>query len=1733
MLVLLSNTPTRWLSAQTTTGTAAPPPTHYYCGAIEKLAGIPDDYQGQVLYDRFGNTWTVPEIQALSSTITGTCVAGVFKLQFDDVPVAMQATICEAFTYVSATIGGGTVAKVPIQIDWVVLDDDYAAEATNFQFYSNCSRVENTVQQGIRNATNDLPPGAAAGLMRINSGVNWYTGEASGIANGQTDLYTVVLHEALHLLGVASLIGDTQNATPHYTEYDRYLAYKTSTPAYEPLIIKVDDATCCSKMVDNPNSSPNLLLACEGDIFFTTTFGTPTAEIVEVAYKENGVAGSLNNIPNKLSHFDISCGSGTQYVMHPGIGVYPNDYSTPRRTITPPEIEVLCRIGYPAAGSCGNCALFVQDDNVTGQPIFLFNANGTPNSTPSIQLDVDLTPTSTFYNLLSNDISPNVPIVEFDIIAPHPGLSITEVEITQGITSFLTVVVTDNTPGIKTFQYRLNLCGQCQYGTVYLQVLERPISLTCEGDLDCNLVCFGDFEDIPCITTYFNTYPFGFDLFTVDGSIGVSTPDVYEQDTPNGANMILSWEHDPVSMVAEVPRIPLSQPIYPGCRATISFRATAGNIGNFQFSSPRLQIFGITDSPCPEINQLTWTGQGSVFELCSTGGEDISAICMNDIGNLNYDTDYQTDGGTVIEPCVSYQNLDLIPYTVEFEYDPQVADPQPITELLLFGTYSPNEVQTYQFALDDLYVTSDCNNQISVTPTVTQACSGGQAIIKYDVCLQGGGASAPVQLQASVPAAYQSFVSFVPGGGFDANGLATFNLTPGADCNGGSNTTTLTLTVNIASNITPGTVLDLNMDVVSGNTCINSSTSDGDVTLTVQDCNIDLTACKCGPTTTNFTVGANPSSVTNLSNTALPNNLNGNCISVNGKLIIDGNLSLDNCTVIMNQGAEIEVPTDIKLTIFNNSVLQGCNHMWKGIVVYGLLDMKSSKIYDAQWAVEPRYKSTIWLDGNTFDRNYVGVHLPVPTAGQLPNGVLVNAFKGNSFLCSDVLKSPYDGQQPNPGLRTFAGVFLNNFNGVFKIGTNNTFDGTRNGIVSLNAGFEVNGSTFTNMLEYVPANTSGNFGLTNIGVFAKNCRVARVKDCTINKLAMGIVAKSSSLTAENNNIATHASQIFSNNFGISISGGNFRTFIIKNNRIKALDFGIGVYNTPSPQELKIHDNSSVELHLGPFSSESYKRACILLDGCKKGIVYNNTLTNNFPTNKTWGVYMNNCEGMNIGLNRLYNLEKGVFAQGSNNNYFYDNTADYGPNGSYPDANRNGFVTENGSNEFCNNFSDNHSEHGFYFAGECSTTDFKCSNINNDATGLYLWADNSDPNPATHPTTVIGKQDHLNNTWNGSEAYHEEGIFEFLINQSQFFQKIIPAYQTTYTLNTGDPTDWFLFENEQGLNCSTCDKPTPLLGTGGHSDDGGIRSSERLVAGDGFGNDAFQWMASQRLFQRIVAQPTLKQDFDLAQFFDSQSPQIIGKFAAIEQRISQIAYGSDLEQQEFGKLSIRINTLGDLISFWLDAPESPERSKKLSQLNTELDWVIRSVNGYEKYAQSQRLSQADNIALDLNALQTNYLYGQNEKEINSLLLAHRLWMDGGTNMSEAVWTDIKSIADQCPHTGGWPVYKARSIYRQHVPTASWDINQGCSASTENRSFVTGNTSIVEVYPNPAQSELTIVLQGGPASFQLWNIHGKLMLEQSLAEGKNGLDLQSQSDGLYLYKVQLQDGTIKTGKIVLVH
>jgi hypothetical protein len=78
----------------------------------------------------------------------------------------------------------------------------------------------------------------------------------------------------------------------------------------------------------------------------------------------------------------------------------------------------------------------------------------------------------------------------------------------------------------------------------------------------------------------------------------------------------------------------------------------------------------------------------------------------------------------------------------------------------------------------------------------------------------------------------------------------------------------------------------------------------------------------------------------------------------------------------------------------------------------------------------------------------------------------------------------------------------------------------------------------------------------------------------------------------------------------------------------------------------------------------------------------------------------------------------------------------------------------------------------------------------------------------------------------------------------------------------------------------------------------------------------------------------------------------------------------------------------------------------------------------------------------------------------------------------------------------------------------------------------NESNIRVYPNPADKKLIIELPvlSGNTQANIYNNEGRLMLSQKLSNKTNKVDISDFKAGIYLVRVQTEDGKVSTVKIV---
>lgn len=98
-------------------------------------------------------------------------------------------------------------------------------------------------------------------------------------------------------------------------------------------------------------------------------------------------------------------------------------------------------------------------------------------------------------------------------------------------------------------------------------------------------------------------------------------------------------------------------------------------------------------------------------------------------------------------------------------------------------------------------------------------------------------------------------------------------------------------------------------------------------------------------------------------------------------------------------------------------------------------------------------------------------------------------------------------------------------------------------------------------------------------------------------------------------------------------------------------------------------------------------------------------------------------------------------------------------------------------------------------------------------------------------------------------------------------------------------------------------------------------------------------------------------------------------------------------------------------------------------------------------------------------------------------------------------------------------------------ATATINQVVAACTGIDNTLT-NSNGINLFPNPAQSDITIVVSNitNQMWFEVYDAIGKKIIEKSLSENRTTLSISDLKSGIYVYKIYNANGPVKVGKLV---
>jgi hypothetical protein len=896
---------------------------------------------------------------------------------------------------------------------------------------------------------------------------------------------------------------------------------------------------------------------------------------------------------------------------------------------------------------------------------------------------------------------------------------------------------------------------------------------------------------------------------------------------------------------------------------------------------------------------------------------------------------------------------------------------------------------------------------------------------------------------------------------------------------------------------------------------------------------INPTTCMCpGVFSSIYEVGSDPQSETYLTETNIPlstNSLSDACVIVNGRIIWDSDLYVNSSHFIMNEGSAIEIYGD-QFMVLDNTVLEGCDHMWRGItanISSQFEAVNNTTIRDAQYAVTALDGSLLYIKGTIFDRNYTGIYVPPSTNGQ-PQVVYEYMMENNQFICTDKLKTPYNLQSPTPGEYTAVGIDLNDAVG-FDIGDNNGFAGIANGVSAIRSTFSMSNSNIYHLVQSIPGS---NFD--QVGVYAFRCALANINNNEMEEVTNGIICYDSNLSADDNEIEGYNGDAPGQNVGITFADGLYRNVRIRGNDIERMwDAGISVYNAMFPADLKVQDNT-VQVLTNTSTGFGFGTS-------NNGLIAGNTVINFNLTTAGVGMGFNDCSNLDIYDNDIFDLGEGIQINGGSGHYIVENNVNTSA-GSAAVANNTGIGVYISVNQFCGNTTNGQNFLGWYFVGECTPSELICNTIENAGTGLLLFANIGGTMPFN---TIIGPQVNRGNQWTGTYSFvgaQNLATDNGVIGESRFR---MPSLQipTWITGGGGQSGDWFAPFTGTNIACNTaCPIPSESPDDPGEGEtligDNDISAAKGEIVGEGM-----LWVAQQRLYERLMKYPEMVDDDTHVQaFYNTAATSSLGALYNVRIKIDSLECRDSVSYSAMQGLQATMENINDTLLLLKAAGPGSEQAAWESSIRALTDSLAAATVQY--YAQEANLDtlrkqEASIIAVQNDNISTTHWCDSLDKAFNALYLQNHLWLP--SDIDSADLAAIKSIADLCPLAAGVVVYAARSAYKRFVMTANWDdLDENC-VGAEERSRPGAQTlkSGFSITPNPANNHITIQSNeplSGEMTIELTTTTGQVAkwVTISVAEGSSAnVDIHTLPAGIYYCRVLVNGQAVHTGKVIITH
>jgi PKD repeat protein len=1732
-----------------------------------------------IVYDRFGNSYDLNYFQTNTSEFSqGGCNSGYFNLTFsNDILPEWQTIICQVFSDVSSLIErrdphDGCIELEPINITIQgESTGDALATATPFydfnQFYHlQCGYMMNSsVYERINNGVSTLP--VADGLIFINTSSNFYSGTGSSVGTGLYDLYSVILHEAMHILGYASVSAAITNfGFPILSLWDAnlYAVNQYNPNGTNNTIGKVFVGDCIENcwelnpaLFESITDYENIVNTncVSGNTEIELGFGSPL-----VAPISGPNIDCNTSFINMLSHLNPYChGQNINYVMSPCL-----DSGEDRRELTPPELQILCDLGYEME-SCNNCYVATQiDDYHTNQidccyrEYFLCNEE-------TIEIPIS--------ELLCND-SPNSDIIISNVFIQPEFENVVDIQLNSETIEITLLQLPTLDPGDQYFipiNYTVKGCN-CQMSDSYFVLNIGPCN-DCTGIDPCdNQICIQGFEQYE-EGIYFDINGYAFHYSTIN----VQNYAIINENL-SGNHYATIVKYGGATNSAFV--LPLQQPLEPGCSIKIEFDAFVNN-----FPSPpiTLAVYPSADPPCNYLDAIIPNDLCDISIDCGTSYQ-YNPICASE---FLFSIDYVGDFNSIDFDGEHYSSTWFNSST------------QTINYLLFKGLDNPSFI-----SIDNIVVTKEC---LDASFSIDDNCpeisffsvdSPGEEMNSWDF-----GDNTSPSIESNPTHIYTSSGTFI----------ITHTVTD--DCgNTESSTQSVVIDIPVAAftftlttcpsyqftNTSDGSNLQFAWDFGNGNTSTDENpifafADNGSYTVTltvsngcgsstimqevVVNCPTINFSCNCPVGSTSYYIGTDSDEDILISDSDLPEDFTSqSCVNIIGNLIINvPTYSFLECEIIMQPGARIIVRPDNRLVVKHGQI-HGCPDapMWRTILMKegSILDMAQTEIVaDAQHAITINEDVTLILASNHFARNYISLYnQPIDPSAAF--GFTLGSFNGNEFHCENMFLHPaYDANIVFPAnSKSYAAIHLNNITGLTDFGVNiqsvpeNTFHDMNNGIILKNINAGIYNAFFSDILQYqtsvqgLPTGDaiSGESTSTNDMKFLTVQGFSDIPcstDLNFSNCFRGIIIDKMNLTAQNNYMENMV-------YGIWAARGMLPNIDIGNNCIEATNKGIYLYYPTNPvNNFTIHHNSISIPSTTGIGIEFNQNALIPPAGsvdisfnvvyAPKGIFSNYTshsnITNNIITitnssNLSEGIDLTLCDKASLLCNQIT-----------------------GPSSNMQSNATIGLRVNNTTNSTLQCTILNNTYSGIKIEGACNGTSLIANSFDTHRWGLWYtnFAVTGDQSSSILDLEKNGNTWTVNTNMPGrAGAYHLgddpiiiQSLFGTTSNLSTLFTpQRIRIRNTTFI--AGDPIDplydldqiWFRTGEGGNIECDECNF-FELLSN--FENDNTETSLDRAIANEELVFSDYQeelkWIQDGYLYKKLSEELTLLENSAMEDFYENVENASTALYKNIELDIKEAVTLDPVNKQLLEGLLANIKTRMEVLKLLDEAIQQSEtpvqgllalRESESEALLQEEQSYKAALAGYENlYSGQSGLINQDNILLPANKI-----YEINWKLVNSINT--QLATEREPDLNEEQIQSLSDIASQCPLTGGNAVFVARSLLSTVHPTAVYVDYDICLSegvvwhSEEQEEEMEDKTRAFFLHPNPADGTLNIswdVSANKVISVSIFDAFGNMFRDLTTSLNPSGiqLDISDLPSGAYLICINTGDHMVFKDKFIVIH